>query len=291
MEIIRSNPGDHQMKITSQFAFIIKCTVAVAAVFCVLGTASAAVVNLGQPYAVNSTTDIYAIQGITDGNPFGTSADHVNQNFEFAGAIGNTYNTGSGLRDWGIGLVQPGGVTQSVGLNINFKGALVAANTATVTVEDFDIGSSDTFFKSVKVMPEITVYGLNNAIIATLTPNNIFSLMTAHTGGGKKSGTDVWDLNIGTLLNSINIAPDTSIAGFILSAAPSANGGSFLNPTNLVNTGSGNGGDPYLLVSVGTPTIVPEASNYLMGLAAIAILGVSHLTILRRKKAPVQGKL
>lgn len=273
----------------SQFAFITKCTVAFAAAAAaavgVLTTAHGAVVSLGQPYAVSPTTDIFAVQGITDGNPLGTSAANVNQNFEFAGAIGSTYNTGSGLRDWGIGLVEPGGVNQSTGLNINYKGSLVDAATVTFTLEDFDIGSKDTFFKSEKVMPLITVYGLNNTIIATLTPNNIFSLMTPNSSSGKKGSSDVWDLNLGTLLNSIKIASDTSIAGFILSAAPSANGGSFLNPTNTVNTGSGNGGDPYQLVALGTATVVPEASNYLVGMVAIAILGASHFSLFRRKKA------
>jgi hypothetical protein len=32
---------------------------------------------------------------------------------------------------------------------------------------------------------------------------------------------------------------------------------------------------------------VPEPANYLAGIAAILMLGVSHMTVLRRKKATV----
>jgi hypothetical protein len=39
-----------------------------------------------------------------------------------------------------------------------------------------------------------------------------------------------------------------------------------------------------------TIIVVPEAANYLVGLVAIVILGVSHLTFLRRKKATVRRR-
>jgi hypothetical protein len=46
--------------------------------------------------------------------------------------------------------------------------------------------------------------------------------------------------------------------------------------------------DPYLLVAMGNGIPqVPEPANYLAGIAAIVILGMSHFTVLRRKTARI----
>lgn len=52
--------------------------------------------------------------------------------------------------------------------------------------------------------------------------------------------------------------------------------------------GEQNNSDPYLLVAVGSGIPqVPEPANYLAGIAAFLMLGVSHMTVLRRKRATV----
>jgi hypothetical protein len=212
------------------------------------------------------------VQGINPSHPTGTSGFHpqVNGDFEFKDSIGVSYDTGTGtLKDFGIGLYQDSAHnTFSTGLMINYN-QLVLASSVTITVEDFDITAGhDAFFKSDKVEPGIILFGPGGSIFASLTPAQIFPYLTPNTSTGAHA--DVWDLNFGAVLSGLHLA-DGPISGFLLYAD--------------MNDGERANSDPYLLVAVG-PGIpqVPEPATYLAGIAAIIMLGLSHLTVLRRKR-------
>ena len=229
----------------------------------------------GQPFTPNGADfTMTAVQGIDAAHPNGNSSFHpqVNGDFEFKNSIGVSYDQGNGqTKDFGLGLYQASSKnTVSTGMMITYN-ELVRASSITITIEDFDINTNDTFFKTGKVEPSITLFGPNGSIFANLTPTDIFKNMVPNTSTGTK--TDVWDLNFGNVLKSMNIA-DGPISGFLL----------FADAKN----GEQNNSDPYLLVAVGNGIPqVPEPANYLAGIAAILMLGVSHLTVLRRRKATV----
>lgn len=229
----------------------------------------------GQPFTPNGANfTMTAVQGINSANPTGSDNFHpqVNGDFEFKDSIGVTYDQGGGhTKDFGLGLYQDAAHnTASTGMMINYN-ELVKASSVTITIEDFDINTGDTFFKTGKVEPSITLFGPGGSVFANLTPTAIFNNMTLNTTTGKN--TDVWDLNFGKVLASMHIA-DGPITGFLL-YADAANG-------------EQNNSDPYLLVAIGNGIPqVPEPANYLAGLAAILILATSHFTVLRRKQATV----
>lgn len=229
----------------------------------------------GQPFTpTGANFSMTAVQGINAGNPNGTSAGpQVNGDFEFKNSIGVSYNDGSGhLKDFGLGLYQDQNhATQSTGMLINYNQPVLASS-ITITIEDFDIQAGhDTFFKTGKVEPKITLFGPNGSIFATLDPTAIFNNMTVNTTVG--NSTDVWDLNFGKVLASMHLT-DGPISGFLLYA-------------DALN-GEQNNSDPYLLVAVGNGIPqVPEPATYLAAIAALFILGASHLTILRRKTATI----
>ena len=226
----------------------------------------------GQPFTpTGANFTMTAVQGINAGNPNGTSTGpQVNGDFEFQNSIGVSYNDGSGhLKDFGLGLYQDQNhATQSTGMLIHYN-QLVQASSVTITIEDFDIQAGhDTFFKTGKVEPSITLFGPGGTVFANLTPTEIFNNMTVNTTTGNNN-TDVWDLNFGKVLASMHLA-DGPITGFLLYA-------------DALN-GEQNNSDPYLLVSVGNGIPqVPEPANILAGIAALIILGASHFKILRRK--------
>jgi hypothetical protein len=227
----------------------------------------------GQPFTpTGANFSMSAVQGIDASHPNGVSSFHpqVNGDFEFQNSIGVSYDDGTGkLKDFGLGLYQDQAHnTQSTGLMISYN-QLVNASSVTITIEDFDIQAGhDTFFKTGKVEPSITLFGPGGTVFATLNPTAIFNNMTVNTTTG--NNTDVWDLNFGKVLNSMHLA-DGPITGFLLYA-------------DALN-GEQNNSDPYLLVSIGNGIPqVPEPSNYVAAIAAIVILGVSQATVLRRKK-------
>ena len=228
----------------------------------------------GQPYTPTGTDfTISASQAINASHPTGTSGfqPQVNGDFEFKNSVGVSYDDGTGhLKDFGIGLYQDSAHnTQSTGLMINYN-QLVQASSVTITIEDFDIQAGhDKFFNTGKVEPSITLFGPGGSVFASLTPTAIFNNMTLNTTTG--TNTDVWDLNFGKVLTSMHLA-DGPITGFLLYA-------------DALN-GEQNNSDPYLLVAVGSGIPqVPEPANYLAGIAALLMLGVSQMTVLRRKKA------
>lgn len=236
----------------------------------VLSAASnaSAVVLLGQPYTpTGANFSISALQGIDAANPMGKSgfSPQVNKDFEFPNAIGVSYDKGGGsLQAFGLGLYSDASkAVQSTGLRIDYTG-LVDASSVTITVEDFDITPGKaTGYNPKKVEPTILLLGLNNAVIASAKPTDIFPTMVAH-------GTqDVWDINMGDLLDQLNVASQ-QITGFILAA-------------DMLN-GEQPNSDPYLLVSVGNGIMVPEPANYAVGLAAILFAGLFHVRQVRAKR-------
>ncbi|HST29500.1 MAG TPA: hypothetical protein VLK27_01530 [Chthoniobacterales bacterium] len=198
----------------------------------------------GNPYApAGAGYTIFSLQGIDMSHMFGQNNDlsQVNTDFEFDGGIGVTYTdpTSGHLTDFGIGLYQ--GAANSVfstGLRIALNQPTDAAG-LTITLADFDIQSGkDKFFNPKKVEPGILLLGPNGTVYANASPTDIFSLLTPDTAalGGKKKGkgSDVWDLNFGALLKSLNLA-DTQITGYVLYADS--------------KNGENNKSDPYFFIS------------------------------------------
>ena len=259
------------MKKLNQFSTVL----AAGALFVLSSTANAVMVQ-GNPYVPpGANFQIFALQGIDSSNPTGQSgfSPQVNTDFEFTPSIGVSYDQGGGsLKDFGLGLYSnASNQIQSTGLNVQYHQAVDAAS-VTITVEDFDISSKSTFFNPNKVEPTILLLGPNNTVVAHASPKDIFPNLTQNTTSGSKS-TDIWNLNFGQLLNSLHLQ-DTSITGFVLSA-------------DMAN-GEIPSSDPYLLVAIGSGIpAVPEVTNYLAGVVAIAFAGLFHLRQfqLRRKTA------
>lgn len=240
---------------------------------------SSAVTRLGNPFRpAGANFNISAVQGIDAANPTGanTGSPQVNQDFEFPNTIGVTYDKGGQLTDFGLGLYSAANnAVASTGLRITYD-TLVKASSITITVADFDISTKDTFYNPNKVEPVITLFGPGGSIFATATPKDIFPNMTLNTTSpaNSKSKGDVWDISFAGLLNTLKLS-DGPITGFLLSADMSA--------------GEKPNSDPYLLVAVGNGIPVPEASNYMAGVAAILFAGLFHLrqSRLRKKAATV----
>lgn len=166
----------------------------------------------------------------------------VNTDVEFTGGIGVSYadpKTGK-LTNFGIGLYSgSSNQTLSTGLRIALSQPTDAAS-LTITLADFDISAGkDKFFNPKKVEPSILLLGPGGVVYASASPADIFSLLTPDStalgGKGKKGDkADVWDLNFGALLKSLNLA-DTTITGYVLYA--DAKGGETVKS------------DPYFFVS------------------------------------------
>jgi len=213
----------------------------------------AAVDRVGNPATprLGANFDIFALQGLNDSG-VDSLAFAVNRNFEFDQSIGVTIDLGGGkLKDFGIGLYQDAAkVTHSTGLEVIYDQPIFASS-ATATVEDFDIqAGKDTFFKVGKVEPRIALLGPGNSIFKIATPADIFPNLVATTGAAKG---DTWNINFAGLLNTLHLA-DTPINGFILFADQAAG--------EVANS------DPYLLISVGSGTQVPEPGSALLLIVA-----------------------
>ena len=136
----------------------------------------------GQPFTpTGANFSMPAAQGIDASHPTGNTAFHpqVNGDFEFKDSIGVSYDDGTGhLKDFGIGLYQDSAHnTQSTGLMINYN-QLVLASSVTITIEDFDINTGDTFFKTGKVEPSITLFGPGGSVFVggRVMPSTLRSL-------------------------------------------------------------------------------------------------------------------
>jgi hypothetical protein len=240
-----------------------------------IASRASAVMVVGNPYAPSPGDNfkIFALQGIDASSPQGKTgfSPQVNRDFEFPDSIGVSYDKGGGqLTNFGLGLYNNAqGQVQSTGLKIQYNG-LVDASMVNITVEDFDIQAGKaTFFNPQKVEPNILLLGPGNTVFASATPKDIFPALVA-TGTSKG---DVWNINFGDLLNSLQVA-NGQISGFILSA-------------DMLN-GERPNSDPYLLVSVGNGCMVPEPANYAVGLAGILFGGLFQLRQLRaRRKSAV----
>jgi len=183
---------------------------------------------LGNPYAPpGAGYTIFSLQGIDMSHMFGdnNNLSQVNTDFEFEGGIGVSFTDPSGhLTDFGIGLYSgASSQTLSTGLRISLDQPTDAAH-LTITLADFDIqAGKDTSFNLRKVAPAILILGPGGVVIASAGPSDIFGLLTPDdmSFGGKKGkkgkGVDVWDLNLGALLHSLNLA-DTNITGYVLYA-------------------------------------------------------------------------
>lgn len=246
---------------------------ALAAGVLALVTANAnATVQLGNPYTPSGASyTITAKQGVNSTNGSGgTSAGaSVNQDFEFKGTLGVSYTApgakNGGLTDFGIGLYTSGGSTFSTGLEVTLHQPSIASS-VTVTLADFDLSSTATFFKPRKVESSVLVY--SGATTFSFDPAQVFAALTNTTG--PNGSEDYWNLNFGTLLANAGQSSSTAINGFLL-YADSRNGEK--NPS-----------DPYFITSISGMTAVPEPSTYIGGLALVALLVGAHAkAVLKRK--------
>lgn len=214
----------------------------------------------GNPYVpTGANYTITGVQGISDANPMGTTnGAQVNTDFEFKPSIGVTYSQSNGsLKDFGIGLYQAAGTTAaSTGLRIDYNGPS-DANTAEVTVMDFDIKSLQDGFKAKKVAPAMVILGTGGAVLATATPTDILHNMVAVPGE-----KDTWTVNIGRVLASKGVQA-TTVNGVLLHAD--------------AKNGESTKSDPYLLKSASNPTQVPEP-------ATLCVIGAGMLLMRRRAK-------
>jgi len=216
--------------------------------------------RLGNPYRpAGANYNITAYQGIDDAHPGGTtSGAQVNRDFEFTPSIGVTYTNSKGkMTDFGLGLYQASkkGSLQSTGLMITYD-AIVKANTANVTVMDFDLKGNATGFNPKKVEPVIDIYGAGGTLLTSAGPSEVFSVM--HLEGQ----ADTWSINMGSLLAAKGV---------------SASGISAVRLSADWKHGEGKS-DPYLLKSASNPTVVPEP-------ATLSVIGIGALFLRRRKKA------
>jgi hypothetical protein len=233
---------------------------------------------VGNPFTpAGADYQIFARQGIDAAHPTGNTSfspgPQVNTGAENLDALafGVSYQpvaNNSNLTDFGIGLyTDAGNAVHSTGLNIQYN-QLVLASSVTVRLVDFDIDNKDSFFKPTKVEPSLLLFGPGGALYASATPTDIFNSMTFVS----KDSDGTWDLNFGALLQTKNL-PDGPISGFLL----------YADAANGEDTSS----DPYFLQSIGNGVVVPEAGNFVAGLAAIAFGGLFHLQQVRRQRKAV----
>ncbi len=228
-----------------------------------------AVTLQGNPFTPpDANYQIYALQGVDSSHPLGLTgfSPQVNTDFEFTPSIGVSYDKGGGqLKDFGLGLFKGSdNAVFSTGLNILYNNP-VDAYSVSLTVQDFDIKPGQ-YFKPNKVSPAMLILGANNAVIANLTPAQIYPYLVAHTTDPKD---DIWDINFSQLLGGNSIA-NGAISGFVL----------YANKTNGEKASS----DPYLLLTVGNGNgipEIPEPGNFVAGLAAIVFAVIFQL----RKRA------
>ena len=229
-----------------------------------------ATVNLGNPYTpTGADYTITAKQGVNSVNGSGgtTTGAQVNSDFEFKGTLGVTYTSGTKTTPFGIGIYSSGGTTVSTGLDVQLHEPTIASS-LTITLADFDLKSTATFFNPNKVESSILVYGANNVVLFSADPAAVFKALTPSTG---QTTEDYWDLNFGTLLSNAGMSANTAISGFLL-YADSANGEKVAS-------------DPYFLVAVGNGLpAVPEPSTYVGGAALIAFLIGAHARAVLKKK-------
>jgi hypothetical protein len=165
---------------------------------------------------------IFGLQGIDTSHMFGdgSTTAQVNSGFESSEGLGVTYDPGNGkLTDFGIGLYQSTQMqTKSTGLQIQLA-TPTDANHLTITVEDFDLQMGATFFNPGKVEMSLLILGAGGTVYANAQPTNIFPdlVWSSSNTGGKKASTDMWDLNLGKLLQSMHLA-DTNVTGYVLYA-------------------------------------------------------------------------
>ncbi len=189
--------------------------VILAVAVCVGSNASAAAKRLGHSYIPSPDYTIFSLQGIDSTSQFGDGNPNsqVNTDFEFTGGLGVTYDPGNGhLTDFGIGLYQnTAHATKSTGMLIQLT-TPAPASQITVTLADFDINATATFFNPNKVEPRIILFGPGGTVYANAGPVDIFHVLTVNTTSPVATGKgapDVWDLNLGALLASMHLANTT----------------------------------------------------------------------------------
>jgi hypothetical protein len=247
-----------------------------ASALCIAATPANATVDLGNPYApAGASYTITAKSGINSTNGSGgTSAGaQVNQDFEFKGTLGVAYTGSSGKNagkqtEFGLGIYSDGG-TFSTGLDVHLNQPSVASSVS-ITLADFDLKSTATFFNPNKVEASILVYGANNTVLFSADPAAVFAALSPSTG---QTTEDYWDLNFGKLLSNAGQSSNTSISGFLL----------YADSTDGEKVAS----DPYFLVSVnGGIPVIPEPSTYVGGAVLVAFLiGMHARAVLKKKSA------
>ena len=251
-----------------------KATLGLLGVSALLAVSTAnATVDLGNPYTpTGASYTITAKSGINSTNGSGGTSNgaQVNSDFEFKGTLGVAYTpTGGKLTEFGLGIYKDGTTTFSTGLDVQLHQQSFASN-VTITLADFDLKSTATFFNPGKVESSILVYGANHVVLFSANPSDVFKALTPSTG---QTTEDYWDLNFGTLLSNAGQSANTPISGFLL----------YADSTNGEKVPS----DPYFLVAVnGGIPVVPEPSTYIGGAALIAFLiGMHARAVLKKKNA------
>lgn len=238
---------------------------------CLLASVHAnAAVLLGNPYRpTGAGYTITAVQNVNgaDGTGGTNSGAQVNRDFEFNGTLGVAYTDSKNkVTQFGIGLYQNGTATLSTGLNVKLD-AISSASSVSVTLADFDITTSATFFNLGKVASSVLVYGANNSVLFSADPTAVFKAMTPVTGQN-----DYWNLNFGTLLANAGQSSNSLISGFLL----------YADSTRGEKANS----DPYFITSInGGIPMIPEPRTYVGGAVLVALLIFAHAKAVLKKKA------
>lgn len=226
--------------------------------------------HLGNPYSpTGATYQIYAYQDMTPGATSLTGTQtgaSVNQDFEFTPGIGVS-RTGKDAKgnpisiDFGIGLYDAVPGSLSTGLDVHYN-TLVYANSVTITLADFDLGSAAKDFNSAKVAATALIQTSKG--IYSATSADVFKYMTY---AGLTNREDTWNLNVGGLLASKGAPVDAFVSDVYLAASLK----------NIAGVATSSPSDPYFITAVSSGVTIPEPGSFaLLASSCAVILGVRH---------------
>ena len=196
----------------------------------------------------------------------------------------------------GLALYQPNGANTVAadGLLIGYTGA-VTASSVTLTLADFDLNihnvtagttaaaaltanNQPVSFLHDKVSPQILIQTAGGTVINVDPISNASSvILKSLQFAGTQFNADTWTLNIGTLLNSLGLKPNTAITSIDLTESN--------NPVFDNNNGQpqaiATNGDPYFLIAASNGTVVPEPSTIALIICG-SVMGATYRVRLRK---------